>query len=89
MRSILFTLALAMAIPVVSSGAALADGHSCNQLRNTVRNAVPSTTRHLPYNALNCAGISEIFLLISNQSHSTRFVTQRIEAVFRRENLIR
>lgn len=67
----------------------MADGHSCNQLRQSVQNRVPLQIRNLPYAALDCGAISEIHFLTSNRSYSTGFLQQRIEAVFRREGLIR
>lgn len=89
MRPILFALSLAMAVPALSTTAAMADSHSCNQLRLSVNNAVPPRIRNLPYHALDCGVIAEIFLLTSNRSYSRSFLSERIEAVFRREGLVR
>lgn len=87
MRSILFVLSLAMAVPALSTTAALADGHSCNQLRQTVINRVPATLHNLPYAALPCSAISELHLLLITRGHDSN-LSDRVEAVFRREGLI-
>ncbi len=89
MRSLILTLSLAMALPMIPSIAS-ADSHSCNQLRQTIFNQAPATTRNLPYGALTCAGVSEIHLLIIRRStYSSTQLESRIEAVFRGEGLIR
>lgn len=88
MRSILFALSIAVAMPAVSTTAALADGHSCNQLRTSVRNTVPLTIRNLPYALLNCGAIGEIHLLSTNRSYSASYLEGRIEAIFRREGIV-
>lgn len=86
MRSILFALSIAVAIPAMSTTAAMADGHSCNQLRQSVVNRVPATLHNRPWAQLSCAGISELhILLITSNNH----ISQRVDAVFRREGLIR
>ncbi len=89
MRSAIFTLSLALALPLFPV-AALADGHACDQLRNLVRNNVPAVSRDLPYDTLDCAAISELHLLTTANQHLSSFLlNQRIEALFRREGLIR
>jgi hypothetical protein len=89
MRSLLLGLSLAAALPMIPSMAA-ADGHSCNQLRQTVFNRAPLTTRNLPYAALDCHGISQIYALITLRNTNTHGrLENRIEAVFRRSGLIR
>lgn len=89
MRAIILSVALALTMPLVPSTAA-ADGHNCAQLRSTVLNNVPLTTRSLPYASLSCAAISELHLFLTSNSHrSSSYTSQRIEAVFRREGLIR
>ena len=87
MRSIFFTLSLAMAVPAFSTTAALADNHSCSQLRQTVINTSPATSRNRPWAALSCNGVSEIHLLLLTR-HNNR-VGAQIDATFRREGLIR
>jgi hypothetical protein len=68
---------------------AQADAHSCTQLRSSVSNAVPGISRNLPYDALDCAAISEIYLLTTTRRNLTQYsMNQRIEAIFRREGLI-
>ena len=88
MRFILFTLTLAMAVPALSTTAAMADQHNCSQLRQTVLNRVPATLHNRPWGALSCAGISELHLLLIT-SHNHNNIADRVDAVFRRENLIR
>ncbi|WP_224817184.1 hypothetical protein [Hasllibacter sp. MH4015] len=89
MRSIVLTLSLAMALPMIPTVAA-ADSHSCNQLRQTVFNRAPSISRDLPFGALTCDGISAIHLLLIRRNTYTPFdMNQRIEAIFRGEGLIR
>jgi len=89
MRSIVLTLSLALALPLIPTTAD-ATGHSCNQLRQTIFNQAPITTRNLPYAALTCAAVSEIHLLIARRgSYSESQLASRIEAVFRGEGLIR
>lgn len=89
MRSLILTLSLAMALPMIPSMAS-AENHSCNQLRQGVINGVPLTVRNLPYAALPCSAISELHLLIVRRSsYSNSYLSDRIEAVFRREGLIR
>ena len=89
MRSLILTLALSVALPMVPTMAA-ADGHSCNQLRSSVSNRAPLQTRNYPYHALTCAAISELhLLLIRSSSYSNSYLSERIEAVFRREGLVR
>ncbi|WP_461429378.1 hypothetical protein [Gymnodinialimonas sp.] len=82
------TLSLALTLPMMATTAS-ADGHSCTQLRQGVINNVPVTVRNLPYHALDCAAVGELHLLISrSHDYSRSYLTQRIEAVFRREGLI-
>lgn len=89
MRSLILTLSLALAVPMMPT-MATADGHSCNQLRQGVLNRVPLTTRNLPYHALDCAAISELHLLLSRSgTYTSNYLSQQIEALFRREGLIR
>lgn len=89
MRAAILSLTLALALPLIPV-AANADGHACDQLRNLVRNNVPPISRNLPYDSLDCAAISEIHLLATANQHLSSFrLNQRIEAVFRREGLIR
>lgn len=90
MRSTILTLSLALALPLLPA-AAHADAHSnCNQLRQNVFNTVPLMSRDLPFGALDCAAIGEIHLLVTQGGHYSDFQkNQRIEAVFRREGLIR
>lgn len=90
MRRLLAPLALIAAVPMVPTMAA-ADSHSCAQLRQTLINQAPITTRNLPYGALSCTAVSHLHLLvvrgISNTSAGR--LEDRIEAIFRREGLIR
>ncbi|ABD53474.1 hypothetical protein [Jannaschia sp. CCS1] len=89
MRSLILILSLALALPMVPTMAS-ADAHSCNQLRQGVVNRAPTNARNLPYAALRCSAISELHLLLNRaNSYSNSYLTQRIEAVFRREGLIR
>lgn len=89
MRSLILTLSLALALPMIPSVAS-ATAHSCNQLRQTIYNQAPITTRNLPYGYLTCAAVSEIHLLIVRRSsYSSSQLESRIEAVFRGEGLIR
>lgn len=87
MRNILFVLSLAIAVPALTTTAALADGHNCNQLRQTVLNAVPATLHNRPWASLSCSGVSQIHLLVRT-GYNSRLMNQ-IDAVFRREGLIR
>lgn len=89
MRTLILTLSLALALPMLPTTAS-ATSHSCNQLRQSVVNRVPPAARNYPYGALQCSAISELHLLISGgSSYSTRYLSERIEAVFRREGLVR
>lgn len=89
MRSLILTLSLAVALPLIPS-MATADSHSCDQLRQTVFNRAPARAHNLPYGALQCSAISELhLLLIRRGSYSDFELTQQIEALFRREGLIR
>lgn len=88
MRSVILSLSLAMALPMVPTMAS-ATAHDCNQLRNQVRIAVPGDVRNLPYAGLDCNAIGEIHLLNSAHAGNHNFLSQRIEAIFRREGLIR
>ena len=88
MRSIIFALSIAVAVPALSTTAAMAEGHSCNQLRQSVVNRVPATLHNRPWASLSCAGISELhILLITGLSNNN--LNQQVDAVFRREGLIR
>ena len=88
MRSLILTLSLAAALPLMPTMAA-ADGHSCNQLRQTVLNSVPATLHNRPWAALSCAGISEIHILLLTNHSSGHRLDQQVDAVFRREGLVR
>lgn len=89
MRPLILTLSLALALPMMPT-MAVADSHSCTQLRQSVVNRVPLTSRNLPYDALACSAISELHLLLNRRgSYSNSYLTQQIEALFRREGLIR
>ncbi len=68
--------------------AASTDSHSCDQLRLSVENRVPAISRDLPYAALDCAGISELHLLLLRFDGTQFQLNQRIEALFRRYGLI-
>jgi uncharacterized membrane protein YeiH len=88
MRTILFALSLAVAAPVMTTTAAMADGHNCGQLRQTVLNRVPATLHNRPWAALSCAGVSELHILLITSQNNHR-ISQQVDAVFRREGLIR
>jgi hypothetical protein len=45
-------------------------------------------SRDLPYDALDCAGISELHLLLVRFHGTTFTLNQRIEAIFRRYGLV-
>ena len=61
---------------------------TCNQLRSTVAIRVPIRARDLPYDALDCGAISEIFLLTNRFDGNASELSRRIEAVFRRFGLV-
>lgn len=84
-RPFLFAAALTAAI---AGNGALADSHTCDQLRATTEGRVPAISRDLPYDALDCAGISEVFLLTNGFDGTRLDLNRRIEAVFRRYGLI-
>ncbi len=89
MRSIILTLTLALALPLIPTTAD-ATAHSCNQLRQTIFNQAPPNTRTLPYGALNCHGVSQIHLILVTNNHQNQGrLTAQIEAVFRSQGLIR
>ncbi|MEJ6390933.1 hypothetical protein [Gymnodinialimonas ulvae] len=89
MRKIALGLSLAMALPMIPA-MATANTNGCHQLRLTVENRAPLTLRNLPYDALSCGGISQIYSLIVLRSTNTHGrLEDRIEAVFRRQGLIR
>lgn len=67
---------------------AAADNHTCGQLRLSVENRVPAISRDLPYAALDCAGISELHLLLVRFDGTAFNLNQRIEALFRRYGLV-
>ena len=82
-------LALAFALPLTATSAS-ATAHDCAQLRQTIFNLAPPTTHDLPYAALTCAGVSQIHLiLLTAGSQGQSRLALSIEAVFRREGLIR
>jgi hypothetical protein len=68
--------------------AAHADRHTCDQLRLSVENRVPAISSDLPYAALDCAGISELHLLLVRFDGTLFQLNQRIEALFRRYGLL-
>jgi hypothetical protein len=91
MRTLILTLSLALALPMIPV-MAQAGSHSdtCSQLRQSVVNRVPPVSRNLPYGALDCSAISELHLLLNRgSSYTNSYLSERIEAVFRREGLIR
>jgi hypothetical protein len=85
MKLKLFAAVFAMTVIPVSAGA---DSHTCGQLRLSVENRVPTISRDLPYAAMDCAGISELHLLLVRFNGTTFNLNQRIEAVFRRYGLV-
>lgn len=72
----------------LAAGSVQADSHTCDQLRLSVENRVPAMSRDLPYAALDCAGISELHLLLMRFDGTAFTLNQRIEALFRRYGLI-
>ena len=90
MRSLLMTLILATSLPMMPTVAS-AQSHGCSQLRQTVINRAPLTTRNLPYDALSCRSISLAYALVVRPSSngSVGRLEDRIEAIFRREGLLR
>jgi hypothetical protein len=81
-------LALGLSIALLPQPAA-ADKHTCGQLRGNVDAMIPAMSRDLPYEQLDCAGISELYLLLVQFDGPDFTLNQRIEAVFRRYGLIR
>jgi hypothetical protein len=81
-------LAAACAALCLVATAAQADRHTCDQLRLSVVDRVPAMSRELPYDALDCAGISELHLLLVRFHGPTFTLNQRIEAIFRRYGLV-
>ena len=86
MHRILFTIALSL---LSLTTPAQAVQHTCGQLRASVEAALPGMSRDLPYDQLDCAGISEIYLLLVRFDGTVFMLNQRIEAVFRRYGLVR
>jgi hypothetical protein len=78
-------IAVAAALPPTQ---VLADKHTCDQLRLSVEGRVPAMSRDLPYAALDCAGISELHLLLVRFDGTAFLLNQRIEALFRRYGLV-
>jgi hypothetical protein len=81
-------IAACLAAATLPFGPALADSHTCGQLRLSVEDRVPAMSRDLPYAALDCAGISELHLLLVRFDGSAFTLNQRIEAIFRRYGLL-
>jgi hypothetical protein len=52
------------------------------------KDRVPAMSRDLPYAALDCAGISELHLLLVRFDGTAFQLNQRIEALFRRYGLL-
>ncbi len=75
----------ALCLLPISAGA---DRHSCEQLRLLVESRLPAISRDLPYDALDCDGISEVYLLLVRYDGTLLMLDQRIEAIFRRYGLI-
>lgn len=89
MRLAILPLLAALALPAAAAYAQTGPD-ACAQLRQTILNLAPATTLNLPYAALDCAAISEIhLLLVSNNQQTQNRLDSRIEAIFRREGLIR
>jgi hypothetical protein len=65
-----------------------AEQHTCDQLRRSVESQLPAISRDLPYEALDCAGISEVYLLLMRFDGTAFMLNQRIESIFRRYGLI-
>jgi|GEM_PF-3440893 len=72
----------------LTPASAVADRHSCDQLRLLVDSRLPAISRDLPYDALDCDGISEVYLLLVRYDGTLPMLDQRIEAIFRRHGLI-
>ena len=89
MRKAIFIIALGLTAPMMAATTASATAHDCQQLRNTVRNSVPGDVRNLPYHAINCNVVGEIHLLATANGHRHSWLSDRIEAIFRREGLLR
>ena len=85
MRLALLGLCLAA---MLSTQPAIAESHSCDQLRGNVAALVPAMSCDLPFYRLDCAGISEVYLLVVRFDGTRFMLNQRIEAVFRRYGLI-
>ncbi|MDG4650321.1 hypothetical protein P6F26_17885 [Roseibacterium sp. SDUM158017] len=89
MRHSAIRLAAALGLAAISMPqAAAADRHTCNQLRISVERSVPPSVRNLPYDQLDCAGISEVYLLLMRIEYDTMREAMQIEAVFRRYGLV-
>lgn len=89
MRKIFLGLSLAMALPMIPTMAA-ANTNGCHQLRLTVENRAPLTLRNLPYDALSCSGIAQVYsLIVLRNTNTSGRLDDRIEAVFRRQGLVR
>ena len=87
MTCLRFAVCLAVATVLQPTGA-VADTHTCDQLRLSVEDRVPAISRDLPYDALDCAGISELHLLLLRFDGTAFLLNQRIEALFRRYGLV-
>lgn len=89
MRSLILTLSLALALPLMPTMAS-ANSHNCPQLRLNVVNAVPPTLRNLPYDSLRCSAIGQLHLIVtSNRQSASNRMSRDIRQVFRRNGLIR
>lgn len=66
-----------------------AEGHECRQLRALVDGRLPAISRDLPYDLLDCHGVSEVYLLLVRFDGTVFELNQRIEAIFRRHSLVR
>jgi hypothetical protein len=86
LHRILFAMTFALACPALP---AKADQHTCDQLRASVEASLPAIARDLPYDRLDCAGISEVYLLLMRFDGTAFMLNQRIEAIFRRYGLVR
>jgi hypothetical protein len=81
---------VALTLALVPLGTpAQADKHTCDQLRASVEASLPRIARDLPYDLLDCAGISEVYLLLLRFDGTAFMLNQRIEAIFRRYGLVR
>ncbi|MGP1356628.1 hypothetical protein [Roseicyclus sp.] len=81
---------IALTLALVPPGTpAQADKHTCGQLRASVEASLPRIAHDLPYDLLDCAGISEVYLLLMRFDGTAFMLNQRIEAIFRRYGLVR